>query len=58
MLLQEIYRALITSVSSSVKKTKKNAKKQQHCCCDADNNDELIDFTRFYYIADFIFASC
>lgn len=52
MLLQEIYRALIKSMSSSVKKMGgKKAKYLPHDCCDADINHDLIELTGFYFIA-------
>lgn len=51
MLLQEIYRALIKSMSSSVKKMKKKAKYLPHYCCYADINHDLIELTGFYFIA-------
>lgn len=51
MLLQEIYRALIKSMSSSLKKMKKKAKYLPHDCCDADINHDLIELTGLYFTA-------
>lgn len=45
MLLQEIYRALIKPVSTTVKKKKEKAKCRHHYGCDAHMNPGLVDVT-------------